>query len=47
MGEKLYATAADPKSFLLIHGGHNDGGSINDLKVREGFQKFLRTYSLL
>jgi fermentation-respiration switch protein FrsA (DUF1100 family) len=46
MGQKLYETAADPKSFLLIYGGHNDGGSINDPRVREGFKKFLQTYSL-
>ena len=47
MGQKLYETATGPKSFLLLHGGHNDGASINDPQVREGLKKFLETYSLL
>jgi len=47
MGQKLYEAASNPKSFLFIHGGHNDGALISDGKVRDGFKKFLQTYSLL
>ena len=47
MGQKLYEAASGPKSFLLTYGGHNDGVLINDHRVRDGFKKFLQTYSLL
>ncbi|MBI3602435.1 MAG: alpha/beta hydrolase [Candidatus Omnitrophica bacterium] len=47
MGQKLYEAARGPKSFLFTYGGHNDGFLINDRRVRNGFKKFLQTYSLL
>lgn len=47
IGQKLYQAASEPKSFLLIHGGHNDMGAINNAEVRIEFKKFLETYSLL
>lgn len=46
MGHKLYEVAANPKSFIEISGGHNDGVFITDPSVREEFRKFLETYSL-
>jgi fermentation-respiration switch protein FrsA (DUF1100 family) len=46
MGQKLYDTALVPKEFLVIYGGHNDGGFM-DPQVQKGFIKFLQTYSLL
>ena len=47
MGQALYEKAASPKKFLLIYGGHNDGGSIHDPRVYEGLTSFLREFSLL
>ncbi|MEI7997883.1 MAG: alpha/beta hydrolase [Candidatus Omnitrophota bacterium] len=46
MGQKLYTKAANPKSFLLIHGGHNDGALMSDTKAKESFLKFFKEYSL-
>ncbi len=47
MGHKLYEAAAQPKSFIEISGGHNDGVFITDPSVREEFRKFLMNYSFL
>jgi fermentation-respiration switch protein FrsA (DUF1100 family) len=47
MGQKLFEKASEPKKFIVINGGHNDMGSITDLKVRDQFKEFLGMYSLL
>ncbi len=47
MGRKLYEMAVDPKEFLVIHGGHNDGALISDPQLKESFRNFLQKYSLL
>jgi fermentation-respiration switch protein FrsA (DUF1100 family) len=47
MGQKLYAAARDPKAFIDIYGGHNDGGFLKDPRVLNDFKNFLKGQSLL
>jgi fermentation-respiration switch protein FrsA (DUF1100 family) len=41
MGRRLFETAAEPKRFLEIRGGHNDGFLVSESEYREGIEEFL------
>ena len=41
-GERLFALAPEPKSFLRIHGGHNDGSFFSDHTYTEQIRTFLK-----
>jgi fermentation-respiration switch protein FrsA (DUF1100 family) len=43
-GEKLFSAAKDPKAFLEIIGGHNDGFLRSGKQYREGLDAFLSRY---
>ncbi len=47
MGEKLFNTALEPKKFLKLNGGHNDGFHASGDKYMRGISKFLREHGLL
>lgn len=40
-GRRLFEAAAEPKQFLEIAGGHNDGFYVSGEKYREGISEFL------
>ncbi len=40
-GEELFAIAPEPKMFLSIRGGHNDGFLVSGSKYREGLERFM------
>ena len=40
-GEAIFAAANEPKTFLEIRGGHNDGHAVSAMIYREGMQAFL------
>jgi len=46
MGQKLYQAAPFAKSWLSIYGGHNEGLSTEDVKIKEEFKHFLQRCSL-
>jgi hypothetical protein len=41
-GERLFKAASEPKSFLAIHGGHNEGFIVSGETYIQGVQEFLR-----
>lgn len=41
MGRRLFEAAPDPKQFLEIRGGHNDGFLVSEARYRDGIAKFL------
>jgi fermentation-respiration switch protein FrsA (DUF1100 family) len=41
MGQRLFAAAHEPKRFVEIVGGHNDGGMEADPEYRRAFSEFL------
>ncbi|MCP4546304.1 MAG: alpha/beta hydrolase [bacterium] len=41
MGRELYGQASPPKSFLEIHGGHDDGWIVSRADYIEGWERFL------
>jgi uncharacterized protein len=41
-GHALYTAAHEPKAFLEIHGGHNDGVQASGSQYVEGLDRFLR-----
>lgn len=43
MGRKLYEAANQPKEFLQLHGGHNEGFMKNRKIYVEGLKEFLQT----
>lgn len=42
-GEKIYAAANQPKTFLEIRGGHNDGHAVSAAAYRDGMLAFLNS----
>ena len=47
LGKKLFDAAADPKEFLQITGGHNEGYVESKEKYWGGIKRFLQEYKLL
>jgi len=45
-GQALYDSAKDPRSLLLIQGGHNDGYALSDTRYRQGIDRFLAGHGL-
>jgi fermentation-respiration switch protein FrsA (DUF1100 family) len=43
-GSKLFEAAKEPKSFLEIHGGHNDGFLTSGKLYVDGLDKFINTF---
>ncbi|MDY6913430.1 MAG: alpha/beta hydrolase [Planctomycetota bacterium] len=43
-GERLFAAARQPKRFIALAGGHNDGIWVSNKVYREGLDAFLREY---
>lgn len=46
-GRVLYEKASQPKEFLLIKGGHNDGFLISGKIYSDGLMKFFEKYSIV
>ncbi len=46
-GKRLYNKASQPKEFLRIRGGHNDGLILSGRIYSEGLMKFLEKYSII
>jgi fermentation-respiration switch protein FrsA (DUF1100 family) len=46
-GRALFEKASEPKEFLLIKGGHNDGFLISGKTYSDGLMKFLEKYSII
>ncbi len=42
-GQRLYELAPEPKTFLKIHGGHNEGWYESGMLYSEGIAKFLKS----
>ncbi len=47
LGQKLFEVAPDPKAFLKITGGHNDGHVVSARTYVGGMTAFLRQYGFL
>jgi len=47
IGQKLYEAAAQPKEFLKIHGGHNDGSITVDPAAAREFIRILKNKGLI
>lgn len=43
-GQQLYEEAHDPKAFLEIEGGHNDGFLVSSARYLRGIDRFLRAH---
>ncbi len=43
-GEAIYAAANEPKTFLEIRGGHNDGHAVSATVYRDGMLEFLSSF---
>ncbi|RJP34245.1 MAG: alpha/beta hydrolase [Candidatus Omnitrophota bacterium] len=43
-GQKLFDAAPEPKEFLTIHGGHNDGFFLSETEYLQGIAEFLKKY---
>jgi alpha-beta hydrolase superfamily lysophospholipase len=41
-GTKLFEAAKEPKAFLKISGGHNEGFVLDEKRYREGIERFVR-----
>lgn len=46
LGLKIYQSAKQPKSHLVLRGGHNDGFYVSGTDYTEGLQKFIAGYDL-
>lgn len=46
-GSALFKNASEPKDFLLIRGGHNDGLILSGKIYSDGLMKFLEKYSII
>lgn len=44
-GLEIFETASEPRQFLEIHGGHNDGHIISGERYRDSLLLFIRKYS--
>jgi len=44
-GERLFEAANEPKEFLAIRGGHNDGFVVSGEDYLRGLERFLATYA--
>lgn len=44
-GQRLYRAVQGPKTFLTLHGGHNDGFLVSGTAYRDGLADFLRRYA--
>ena len=42
-GQQLFATAGEPKQFLTLHGGHNDGFLLSGAQYTRGLEGFINT----
>ncbi len=47
MGRRLYEAAAEPKTFMRVHGGHNDAQIATDPQAAKEFVQFLKSAGLL
>lgn len=47
MGQQLFDTAREPKTFMTIQGGHNDGHVQSRDQFMEGMRTFLKQHQLL
>jgi fermentation-respiration switch protein FrsA (DUF1100 family) len=47
IGQKLFLAAAEPKDFLKIHGGHNDGSMTAEPAAAEEFIRILKNKDLI
>jgi len=47
VGQKLFEAAAQPKEFLMIHGGHNDGSITVEPSAAGEFLKILKNKDLI
>ena len=47
VGQKLFEAAAQPKEFLTVHGGHNDGSITVDQPAAMEFTRILKTRGLI
>ena len=47
IGQKLFEAAAEPKEFLKIHGGHNDGSMTVDPLAAGEFTRILKSKGLI
>ena len=45
-GEAIYDAANEPKRFLEIRGGHNEGHALSARAYREGMLEFLNSLNL-
>jgi uncharacterized protein len=43
-GQKLFETASEPKEFLKIHGGHNDGFFVSEPEYSQKLNLFMKKY---
>jgi hypothetical protein len=43
-GERIYAAAGEPRQFLEIRGGHNEGFMVSGLHYIEGLERFLQKH---
>ena len=43
-GERIYAAAGEPRVFLEIRGGHNEGFMLSGRHYIEGLESFLQKY---
>ena len=46
-GRKLYEKASQPKDFLEIRGGHNDGFLLSGAKYKDGLMNFFRKHGII
>jgi fermentation-respiration switch protein FrsA (DUF1100 family) len=44
LGRRVYAAANEPKRFVSLEGGHNDGGLDVDLEFRAVFKAWVEKY---
>jgi uncharacterized protein len=44
-GKRLYEAAPEPRDFLKLEGGHNDGFLRSGARYREGLQRFLESHA--
>ena len=47
VGQKLFESAGEPKEFLIIHGGHNDGSITTDPSAAGEFIRILKDKDLI
>lgn len=45
LGKKLFEAAAQPKEFLLLDNGHNEGFFTSEQKIKKAIEKFLKKFN--